>query len=105
MMTSTLIRSFHIAGFIYYEGVFAFKELSIGTQLTLEREGSNGYDPKAIAIYYGNKKLGYVPRADNTVLSMIMDAGHSIFTCVVQQVSADVHPAEQIRVGVYVNKV
>ena len=59
---------FHIAGFTYYDGVDVFEKLKIGKELLLKAEPENRYDPEAVAIYYQDKKIGFVPRSENGVI-------------------------------------
>ena len=56
------LTNFHIAGFGYWEGCEAFEQLKIGTRLDLIREEDNPFDPYAVAIYYGEYKLGFIHR-------------------------------------------
>jgi hypothetical protein len=46
-----------------------------GSRLRLEREPDNAFDPNAIAVYYGDTHLGYVPRVHATELAPALDAG------------------------------
>jgi HIRAN domain len=63
-----------IAGFVYYEGNTLLDQMQPNDGLDLLREPDNRYDSKAIAIYWEGKKLGFMPRLDNTVLAAILDA-------------------------------
>ena len=76
---SKLIESFHVSGFIYYDGALVFDQLAIGKKLTLRREPDNHYDANAIALYYGVHKLGFVPRDSNHTIAKVMDAGYDLF--------------------------
>ena len=58
---SRVLLSFHIAGFQYADGALVLGDLKAGDKLTLCAERDNPHDPEAVAIYYGNTKLGYVP--------------------------------------------
>lgn len=94
--------NFDIAGFTYWDGAIAFQELSIGTELRLEREEKNKFDPYAVAIYYKNFKLGFVPRDKNRELSKFCEQGYgSIFEIRINRISAEEHPESQIGVIVY----
>jgi hypothetical protein len=57
--------NFDIAGFSYWEECLVFNELKIGTELTFMREEDNKFDSYAVAIYYGESKLGFIPRNTN----------------------------------------
>jgi len=95
---------FHIAGFTYYEGATVFNELKIGTELRLVLEPENKYDPNAVAIYYKDTHLGYVPRNNNSEISKILEMGHEIFGARIQQINQQANPENQIGVMVYVKE-
>lgn len=94
----------HIAGFSHWEGCLVLGELKVGAKLELERELNNPFDPKAVAIYYGDTKLGYLPAADNEDISTFLDLGHTdLFEARVQAVSPEAtHPEKQVRVVVFI---
>ena len=46
-----------------------------GMTLRVEREKDNKHDANAIALYVEDIKVGYVPKAQNTVLANLIDAG------------------------------
>lgn len=94
---------FNLAGFSYYKGVIVFDELKIGSQLRLERELNNKYDPKAVAIYFGEHKLGYIPRNSNSEISKFCEQGYSnIFDVRINRISPTESPEEQIGVAVFI---
>ncbi|MFI3297682.1 MAG: HIRAN domain-containing protein [bacterium] len=70
-------QNFDIAGFSYWDGAIVFNELKIGTELELELELDNRYDPRAVAVYFGEAKLGFVPRTCNDAISKLCEAGYS----------------------------
>ena len=91
--------NFNIAGFTYWDGAIVFNELKIGTQLRLEREKENQYDPKAVAIYFGEYKIGFVPRGENDHISKLCEAGYcDIFDVRINRVSPEESPENQIGV-------
>lgn len=93
---------FHIAGFTFYEGVLAFDQLKVGTELKLVAEPKNRYDENAVAIYIKKHKLGFVPRSHNLSLAVLLNAGYDIFETRVQQIKADAHPEDQLHTVVFV---
>lgn len=79
-------------------------ELKVGTKLELERELNNPYDPQAVAIYYGDTKLGYIPASSNKEIGKFLELGHTdLFEARVQAVSPEAtHPEKQVRVVVFI---
>ncbi len=66
----------YVAGTGYLEDQSVLGVIRPGQKLTLLREAGNEHDRKAILVLTADgKKLGYVPRKDNTVFSRLMDAG------------------------------
>jgi hypothetical protein len=104
-MNDRHFADFHIAGFTYYEGVEVFENLKIGTQLSLKAEPENAFDPNAVAIYYRDEKLGFVPRSANELIRKFLNLGYAdLFEVKISQVSPEVHPEKQVRVVVRVRE-
>ena len=96
------LTNFHIAGFGYWEGCEAFEHLKTGTCLELVREEDNRFDPYAVAIYYREWKLGFIPRGSNHDISKYLDMGlDDIFEVRITRITPDVHPEQQVEVIVY----
>ncbi|MCH5174225.1 MAG: HIRAN domain-containing protein [Bacteroidales bacterium] len=93
------LDNFHIAGFGYWEGCEAFEHLKIGTQLELVREADNAFDPYAVAIYYGEYKLGFIPRGSNHDISKYLDMGlGDIYDVRITRITEDAAPENQVEV-------
>jgi len=73
-----LIQESPVAGFQYYEGKRLWKKLSMKDTLKLIREPDNPYDENAVEIYWKERKLGYLPRVENTAVAQMMDQGQEI---------------------------
>jgi hypothetical protein len=56
-----------------------FEELKIGTELQLQAEENNKFDPYAVIVYYNGHKLGYVPRQLNKESHKFLIMGYSDF--------------------------
>jgi hypothetical protein len=95
---------FSIAGFTYNEGAMVFNDLTIGTELQLVAEPENRFDKNAVAIYYGDKKLGFIPRSNNREISKDLNAGYNVFKAIIQRISPTVVPEDQIGVIVFIVK-
>ena len=91
------LANFHIAGFGYWEGCEAFEHLKIGTKLEFVREPENAFDPYAVAIYYGEFKLGFVPRGSNHDISKYLDMGlGKIYDVRITRITPEVKPEDQV---------
>ena len=53
------------------------------TVLRMVRQPQNEHDENAIAIYYEEHRIGYVPQELNLVISRLMDAGKEFYARVV----------------------
>ena len=94
-------KSFYVAGFKYYGGFKVIDKLKPGVKLKLKTEPKNRYDENAIEIYYKKCKLGYVPRNQNYSIAQILNSGHKIFKCYVQEVD----DKQNIQVAIIIKKV
>ena len=95
------LTNFSIAGFSYYEGAIAFSELKIGTELTLTLEPENKYDNNAVALYFQDLKLGFMPRDENRIIAKLLKLGFNNFEARVQKLDDKEHPEAQIDVILY----
>lgn len=73
-----------VAGTSYRDEIYDVEPLlKEGTVLRMIRQPDNEYDELAIAIYYEDTQIGWVPRRMNEVISRLMDAGKAFFCRVV----------------------
>lgn len=98
------LTHFDIAGFTYYEGVLAFSKLKIGVSLQLKLEEDNKYDARAVAIYYNDFKLGFVPRSENRIIYKFLKLDMNCFEIRIQRVDEKQNPEHQIGVVVHIVK-
>ena len=97
-----LFLSCNVAGFAHYQGCIVFNELKIGTKLQLVREDENSYDHDAVAIFYGDTHIGYVPSHKNDQLATMLDMGHGdLFEVYVQSLDPTAHPEQQVHVAIF----
>lgn len=68
-----LIQRSPLAGFQYYAGPALRGAFSSGQPLTLQREPQNSHDKRAVAVYWREQKVGYLPRRENKIVSEMMD--------------------------------
>ncbi|MCL2019016.1 MAG: HIRAN domain-containing protein [Oscillospiraceae bacterium] len=94
----------HIAGFAYYDGLDVINELQLGTSVSLVSDSENPHDPDAVAIYFGETKLGYIPKAKTFYVSKHLYFGHdNIFEVKINYRNLEEHPERQFRIVVRVN--
>lgn len=95
----------YIAGFMYWDGCDAFKELEIGKRLELVREEDNKHDCNAVALYYGDYKLGFIPSDENEIFAQLLDMGHTdIFEVKICRLCPEAHPERQVSINVYIKR-
>jgi hypothetical protein len=89
----------HIAGFKYYDGLEAVEKLKLGASVRLEPEPDNPYDPEAVAIYHEDSKLGYIPKAKNSEISVLLYFGYAdIIESRISSVNLEADPERQFRI-------
>jgi len=67
-----------LAGFQYHDGERIWPRLRPGQPLTLRREADNSHDPRAVSVWWRDRKLGYVPRNENVAVATLLDAGEAL---------------------------
>lgn len=70
-----------IVGMRYQGGIVdLLRGIHLGSRITFIREPENAYDQKAImALDDQGRKVGYIPRLENAILSALMDAGKTMY--------------------------
>jgi len=97
--------SCNVAAFTYNEGCEVFDKLKIGKEVQLVREDENVHDHKAVAIFFGKKHIGYIPRQQNETISRFMDLGYAdIFEARIQSVDPAAHPEQQVSIVIYLKR-
>lgn len=67
-----------IAGFHHHNGHKVYYQMQSGDPLSAVREPTNKYDANAIALYWQQVKIGYVPKVNNRALAKLIDEGKRI---------------------------
>ena len=67
-----------LAGFRHHRAGGIWPFLKPGLELRLRREPWNHHDTQAVAIYYRQEKLGYLPRSDNAAIARWLDQGRAL---------------------------
>lgn len=101
---STYFFHCYIAGLQYYEVLEVWKQLEIGQTLDLIPEPDNRYDKHAVVVAFEGKKLGYLPRSQNRVISKILQAGHDAYEARIQSLYTQNPMYERIEICLYVKE-
>ncbi|MFZ5492615.1 MAG: HIRAN domain-containing protein [Pseudomonadota bacterium] len=67
-----------LAGFRHHRAGAIWPFLRPGLELRLRREPWNHHDAQAVAVYYRQEKLGYLPRTDNASIARWLDQGRGL---------------------------
>jgi hypothetical protein len=94
-----LIQESPIAGFQFHRGEALWPSLSVGQTVELVREPSNPHDANAVAVYFNQEQLGYVPRAENQIVAQMLDRGECLEASIVD-LTDDEDPWNRVRIRV-----
>lgn len=98
-----LLQSF-IRGFRFYEGTKLLSQMQEESTVKLVREPANEHDCCAIAIYFEDKKIGYVPRESNEMLSRLLDAEVIDLHAEITDLKPEAAAWENVHVAIYILK-
>lgn len=73
-----LLQDSPLAGFQYHAGTSLWPQMRVGDALTLVREPANVHDARAVRVEWQGRKIGYVPRRENTDVARFMDRGEPL---------------------------
>ena len=91
-------NEFYIAGYSYYSGEQIEDSLLEGKIVTFKREPGCRYDARAVEIYAGRKKLGYIPKKDNALIAALLDQGITV-KGKIQKRNFDDRPRQRIKIS------
>ncbi len=94
-----LLQESPLAGYQHHRASGIWPFLRVGEILQLRREISNPHDPHAIAVWFKNEHLGYVPRRENKTLAQMMDRGERLEAQIVRLLEDD-NPWRRVRVRI-----
>lgn len=94
-----LLQESPLAGFQHHRASGIWPFLQVGETLQLRREMGNPHDPNAIAVWFKNEHLGYVPRRENKTLAQMMDRGERLEARIIRLLE-DENPWRRIRVRI-----
>jgi hypothetical protein len=88
-----------LAGFQYHEGEALWPLLRTGSPLQLRRESDNPHDSRAVAVLFMDRRIGYIPRSENTAISQLMDRGERL-SASIAALEQSANPWRRVRVAV-----
>jgi hypothetical protein len=94
-----IIQESRIAGFQFHSGEAVWSSLSAGDRLKLVREPKSVHDPNAVAVYFHDQQLGYIPRAENSTIAQMLDRGEQLDARICRLVESS-DPWERVRITV-----
>ena len=94
-----LLQECPLAGYQYHRASAIWPFLRVGESLHLRREPSNPHDRYAVAVWFRNEHLGYIPRRENRTLAKLMDQGERLEASIVRLLDEQ-NPWRKIRVRV-----
>ncbi|MET0067708.1 MAG: HIRAN domain-containing protein [Candidatus Thiodiazotropha sp.] len=95
-----ILQESPLAGFQYHRAPAIWPFLQVGEALHLRREPSNAHDRYAIAVWFRNEHLGYIPQRDNRTLARLLDQGERLETTIVRLLDEEQNPWRKIRLQV-----
>ena len=57
-------------------------QLTTTVRLDIKREASNEFDSFAVALHFGETKVGYIPKGKKEVIARLMDVGKSFYATI-----------------------
>ena len=95
----------NVAAFSHYKGEEVFDLLKADKKIRLVREQENKFDHNAVAVYFGDTHIGYIPRQLNSALAKLLDMGHAdIFESLIDSVNPNAHPEQQVQIIIYLKR-
>ncbi len=79
-----LLQESPLAGYQYHRAAAIWPFLRVGEPLRLMREPNNPHDRHAVAVWFRNEHLGYIPRRENRSLARLMDQGERLEAKIIQ---------------------
>lgn len=95
------LLQFFVAGFRHYKGMELLPYMELNDLLELRREPENEHDECAIALYWQQEKIGFVPASSNEMLAKLLDAKALPLLGMITHLNREVKPWENVVAAVY----
>lgn len=90
-----------VAGFRFYKGMELLNEMEVNDFIELRREPENQHDDFAIALYWQQEKIGFIPAEYNAIIARLLDASALPLLATITHLNREVKPWENVVVAVY----
>ncbi|MBX7204226.1 MAG: HIRAN domain-containing protein [Bacteroidia bacterium] len=90
-----------VAGFRHYKGMELLEKMEVNDFIELRREPENEYDDFAVALYWQQEKIGFLPADFNETIARLIDAAALPLLAVITHLNREVKPWENVVVAVY----
>lgn len=90
-----------VAGFRHYKGMELLSEMEVNDFIELRREPENEYDEFAIALYWQQEKIGFIPANYNETIARLLDAEALPLLATITHLNKEVKPWENVEIAVY----
>lgn len=95
------LQQFFVAGFRHYKGLELLPYMQVGDLLELRREPGNEHDDCAIALYWQQEKIGYMPAGLNEMPAKLLDAKAIPLLGIITHLNREVKPWENVAAAMY----
>lgn len=95
-----LLQESPLAGFQYHRGSAIWPFLREGEKLSLVRESFNAHDSDAVAVYFRNDKLGFIPHRENCTIAQMLDRGEKL-NAKITRLLDEGNPWRRVRISVF----
>lgn len=98
------LHHFYVRGFQYYEGENLFPKMKLGESLDLVREPDNKFDESAIAVFFQNQKIGFIPAESNETLSKLIDVKALDLYAEITELNKENTAWDKLEIGIFTLK-
>ena len=98
------LHYFYVRGFQYYEGENLFPKMKLGESLDLVREPDNKFDESAIAVFFQNQKIGFIPAESNETLSKLIDVKALDLYAEITELNEENTAWDKLEIGIFTLK-
>jgi hypothetical protein len=99
-LVEVLLYCEYVAGFQYADGMKVIDKMKEGDELDLVREPENVHDENAVAVYWKQIRIGYVPAIDNELPNNFLLKGLALKSRI-EKLNKAAKPWEACEAGIY----